>query len=143
LSESLTLRGQNVTETIAWNWKENVKVGVNLLLRKLALAFAEPKPKKTKKAKKKAGKKVAKANPAAPGEAVKTAAGVPTTWIDWAMAGWKGYNGTQAYADRLRKTEEAEAIASNATQISKETSLHELTPIPLQKTRSTNKPWPR
>jgi triphosphoribosyl-dephospho-CoA synthetase len=77
LSESLTLRGQNVTETIAWNWKENVKVGVNLLLRKLALAFAEPKPKKTKKAKKKAGKKVAKANPAAPGEAVKTAAGVP------------------------------------------------------------------
>jgi hypothetical protein len=144
ISQFTQLRGQTVTETIAWNWKENVKVGVNVLLRKLALAFAEPKKKKGKKGK----KRRAHAGSAAAAETTPAAAApaetdYPKTWIEWAMRGWRGYNGSQAYADRLRKTAEAEEIASNPEKIDKEPSLALLKAVPLQKTRSTDKPWPR
>jgi len=59
------------------------------------------------------------------------------------MDGWRRYNGSKAYADRLRNTDEAKEIAANTIPIERETSLEQLTRIPLQATRSTTKPWPR
>jgi hypothetical protein len=39
ISQFTQLRSQTVTESIAWNWNENMKAGVNILLEKLARRF--------------------------------------------------------------------------------------------------------
>jgi len=82
ISQFTQLRGQNVTETIAWNWKENMRHGVNVLLGKtcgvLRAAQAGKKPKVR-----------------------------PNNLDRMGHAGWQGYNASKSYADGRRNSVEA------------------------------------
>jgi hypothetical protein len=118
ISQFTQLRGQNVTETIAWNWKENMRHGVNVLLGKLAASFAPPKPGKKPKVR-------------------------PTTWIEWAMQGWQGYNASKSYADGRRNSVEAAEIAKSTSAFGVNVALQQLSRVPLHAVRRISKPWPR
>jgi hypothetical protein len=142
ISQYTQLRTQNITEQIAWNWRENIKVGVNLFLAKLGKALAEPKPAE-KRGRKRKMKKTRAKGAAAEVSTGESTANRPIRWIDWAMDGWSSYNGSRPYAERLRKTEEGVQIAAAEREIDRSTALAQLAPVSLQVLRRTTKPWPR
>jgi hypothetical protein len=131
ISQYTQLSSQLVTAPVAWNWKENMKKGINLMFIKLKNGY--PAPPGAAPAGKKAKKKPKKPPPPP-----------PQTWLEWAMRGWQGYNGAPVYAERLSKTEEGRELAKQPAESfpKHDEAVANLKAFPEQEVKEVKSPWP-
>ncbi|MGO7301406.1 hypothetical protein ACCS72_33960 [Rhizobium ruizarguesonis] len=69
-----------LTASIAWDWRDNMSSGINIFLDALRGSYKK---------------------------------GI--TWIDWAMEGWKQYNGSAGYAKKRAKSDDGKLVSTAPT----------------------------